>query len=245
MSNINKEQAINNKRTIKFTQKQAALTLQKCRFFILKSLFSFSLLYMMRLKVLVLGNSFVARLGRDISSNKFPSLVPDLCLSQISVFGIQWWVIQGLITDSRDRLRQELLSFPPDLVILQIGGNDIDKEDFDPAAFSKDLDFLTYLLQSHYYIYNIVVYETFPRLKTRTISLSHYENSRVLLNRMANCFSQYATGTSVNIYVWLHSQSITTTKSYFACDGVHLNAAGTLRYFKSLREIVLKFYPSA
>jgi lysophospholipase L1-like esterase len=88
----------------------------------------------MPLKVLVLGHSFVRRLETDIINQVHPVLSPKLGLVNKDVV-VQYLRFSGgnifsLLDDPHNRLDATLRAFPADVIILQIGGNDIDHKEF-------------------------------------------------------------------------------------------------------------------
>ena len=192
--------------------------------------------------VLVLGHSFVARLWNDIRFNHDPShLHHNFGLAQATVrfLGFRSGVIQTLIEDVHDRLRQEMLQHSPSLVILQIGGNDIDRPDFDIEGYVRDVLYLIDLLQHHYLVLSVVVCEIFPRCSTRHIPCHEYQEIK---DRITLDLNSELSHTS-NACLWRHREGLMTRDEYSLVDGVHLNQAGTRRFYRSLRGIVMQFFP--
>jgi len=74
-----------------------------------------------------------------------------------------------------DRLRQEMLQHPSSLVILQIGGNYIDRPEFDIEGWVRDVLYLIDFLQHHYRVHYVVVCKIFPRFSTRHIPCHEYQ----------------------------------------------------------------------
>ena len=84
-------------------------------------------------RVLVLGHSFIARLQQDIVRRKDPSLVPNFGLShegvRVRFLGFRGGNIDTLLSEKYRLIQSEISRYPPDMVILQIGGNDLDTKD--------------------------------------------------------------------------------------------------------------------
>ena len=84
----------------------------------------------MPLKVLVLGHSFVRRLETDIINQVHPVLSPNLDVV-VQYLGFSGGNNFSLLDDPHIRLDATLRAFPANVIILQIGGNDIDQKKFD------------------------------------------------------------------------------------------------------------------
>jgi len=128
---------------------------------------------------------------------------------------------------------------PPSLVILQIGGNDIDRPDFDIEGYVRDVLYLIGLLQHHYLVQYVVVCEIFPRISTRHIPCHEYQEIKDRITLDLNLELSHTS----NACLWRHREGLMTSDEYILVDGVHLNQAGTRRFYRSLRGIVMQFFP--
>ena len=98
-----------------------------------------------------------------------------LAQATVRFLGFRGGVIQTLIEDVHDRLRQEMLHHPSSLVILQIGGNDIDRPEFDIEGQVRHVLYLIDFLQHHYLVHYVDVCKIFPRFSTRHIPCHEYQ----------------------------------------------------------------------
>lgn len=107
-------------------------------------------------RVLVLGHSFIKRLHRDILNRWYPNLVQHLNLRQAGVIvklvGLSGGTIDTLLEDEENRVRKAMLRFSPDIVILQIGGNDLDVVTFDMSGYMEKVCQFIGILQTTYLV---------------------------------------------------------------------------------------------
>ncbi|CAC5423238.1 unnamed protein product [Mytilus coruscus] len=193
--------------------------------------------------VLVLGHSFVARLGNDVS--RIPSLRPDFEIDQAVVhcLGFRGGVVGHLIEDTSGKLHHELHTFRPEMVILQIGGNDIDnKQNYHPQVYMESVKHFITKLQTVYQVQKVVLCEIFPRRKVRQTDVDFYNEEKDMLNRELD--SHYSVRhPSPGVVFWYHRGGITSSEGYFDKHGVHLNDEGTKRFYFSIRRAIGSIYP--
>ncbi|CAG2184538.1 unnamed protein product [Mytilus edulis] len=193
--------------------------------------------------VLVVGHSFVTRLGNDVYT--IPSLRPDFGLDQAEVhcLGFGGGVISTLIKDESRRLNGKLRSFRPEMVILQIGGNDIDQEDYHPQVYMESVKHFITKLQTEYQVQKVVLCEIFPRLKVRHTDVDFYNEEKDKLNRELDAHYSVRHA-SPDVVFWYHRGGITSSARYFKkVDRVHLNEDGTKRFYFSIRRAIGSIYP--
>ncbi|VDI68230.1 Hypothetical predicted protein [Mytilus galloprovincialis] len=189
----------------------------------------------MSTRVLVLGHSFIKRLHRGILNRWYPNLVQHLNLRQAGVIvrllGLSGGNIDILLKDKQNRARKAMLKFPPDIVILQIGGNDLDVVTFDMSGYMEKVCQFIGILQTTYLVKKVVLCEIFPRIKLRKKEICPYvyHHGKYLIDQYF--YLSLADHPSVNF--WYHKSRLTAQKKLFLFDGIHLNVEGTRRFFKS------------
>ena len=192
--------------------------------------------------VLVLGHSFVARLGDDVLSDH--KLKPDFDLRHVHVrcMGLRGGNIFTLLDDDKHRLDIELKTNHPILVVSKIGENDIDCRGFDEEIYKSSVRHFIFQLQTLYQVEKIALCEIFPRLRTRSVSVDNYHAVKDRINRDLMVHYSVDNPTS-NVVFWFHRGGITTTADYFCHDKVHLNKEGTYKFYHSIRRVINYCYP--
>ena len=66
---------------------------------------------------------------------------------------------------------QLLRAFPANVIILQIGGNDIDQKEFDILLHKASVQHLIFRLQELYQVNKVVICGMYPRFKLRKVKL--------------------------------------------------------------------------
>ncbi|CAC5358514.1 unnamed protein product [Mytilus coruscus] len=194
----------------------------------------------MSTRVLVLGHSFIKRLYKDILNRWKPNLVQHLNLRhagvQVRFLGFPGGNIDRLLEDEQNRLRQEMIRFPPDIVVLQIGGNDLDSKKIDMSVYMEKVSRFIGILQTTYLVKKVVVCEIFPRLflRAKTCPIV-YHHGKYLIDQ----YFYLSLADQPSVSFWHHKSRLTAQEKLFMSDGVHLNVEGTRRFFKSLRGAVM------
>jgi len=190
-----------------------------------------------RFRVIIFGHSYVRRLNDFInSSTRFGHYRPGLtgtnlqlaqcCVSFLGVSGLNLTRIQ-----QSDNLLAEIAAFRPDLIILQIGGNDLCKSFNSAGAVASDIlklaSFLHQCNQCRVFISQLI-----PRFNCPA-----YYNSKV-----QDCNFHLATYLAPNngpIRLWKHRGIWNSTRWLYNRDGVHFNDDGEFKLFNSYRAATL------
>jgi lysophospholipase L1-like esterase len=75
------------------------------------------------------------------------------------------WNIFSLLDDPHNMLDATLRAFPADVIILQIGGNDIDHKEFDISLYKATVRHLIFRLQELYHVNKVVICENYISLQ--------------------------------------------------------------------------------
>lgn len=177
-------------------------------------------------RVLILGHSFIRRLREFLASHV--SLNTNFLLAEYCE--IKWHGIGGrTVSKVRDFDLGIVEIFRPDIVILQLGSNDL--VDGDPLSIASAIEDLVTLLHDSFQVKRVCVCQTLYRVSSpaynqRVRDLIKY--LKVLLEPLP--YSLY----------WKHRGFWNSTVGLYSGDGVHLNARGHYRLYRSLRGAVLR-----
>ena len=118
--------------------------------------------------------------------------------------------------------------FAPDILILQLGTNDLSL--LDPLVVGSSIEELVTVLQDTYNVKLICVCQTLlgsdPVFNARVRAFNKY--LKTFLEALPYVFS------------WGHRGFWNASQRFLARDGVHLNRQGQYKFFRSLRGAVLK-----
>lgn len=181
--------------------------------------------------VLVWGHSLIRRLEEYCDGQAFAhNLGFRLDSHRVHVVGYSGGTI--------DRLRRhidDVYFYRPDLICLQIAGNDLSRPDQTPDVVLTNLTALVEQLFGARFVKYVVVLELFPRQKTRLhkgdVVISVY-NTRVA--EVNSKLRDTLTG-SVFCKFWRHDR-MTDLNNLYDSDGVHFVAQHP--YFKSVRGVL-------
>ena len=179
-------------------------------------------------KVLILGHSFIRRL-RDFIIRNRPTY--NLNFNINTPVTIHWHGVGGRTIDKVRRFDlTEVERFKPDVVILQIGTNDLTRRRSSPASVGSAIEDLVCLLHNEYGVRLICVGQTVKRHPVGAFNA----NVKIL--------AQYLQGVleplPFAIY-WTHRGFWRASRSYLSYDGVHLNTEGQHKLYRSVRGAVL------
>jgi len=180
-------------------------------------------------RILVLGHSFIHRLQAFIvRSNLIPNNF-SLDSAVIRLYGVGGRTVAKVVAYDLDVVR----SFKPDIVILQLGTNDLVAQA--PQTVGSSIEELVRLLHDDLGVQYIGVCQVLRRcpppvrvtdFNTRVQKLHRY--LQVVLGPLPFCF------------YWKHIGFWNPSSNLFLRDGVHLNDLGLFRFHRSLRGAVLK-----
>ena len=184
-----------------------------------------------RKNVLVWGHSLVRRLHQYCDDTTGPNLGFKHDSHKVHLVGYP-----GGTIDTLTRHFDDILYYRPDVVCLQIAGNDLSRPDKTPDVVLRPLIELIERLFGVPFVKYVVVFELFPRLKTRShkgdVEVPLY-NSRV---SEFNCKLRSALSDSLFCKFWRHDR-MSNLERLLDSDGVHFRHQHP--YFKSVRGGVL------
>lgn len=148
---------------------------------------------------------------------------------------IAWWGVRGLKwADFRHSIQtQVLLSSPPSIIIIHLGGNDLTSISLIKLKKVIESD-ITYLRDAFPQT-TLIWVDILPRRVWRgALTLKPIESKRKRVNRQGRQIVKLS-GKSDTI-----SPDIDTETNFFRDDGVHLNAVGLEFYLFHLKESIIK-----
>ena len=172
-------------------------------------------------RVLILGHSFIRRLREFLASHV--SLNTDFLLAEYCE--IKWHGIGGRTVSTVRAFDQRIVEiFRPDLVILQLGSNDLVHGD--PLSIASGIEDLVTLLHDSFQVTRICVCQSLYRVS----GAAYYQRVRDLIKYLKVLLESLP----YSAY-WKHRGFWNSTVGLYSGDGVHLNAHGHYRLYRSLR----------
>jgi len=180
-------------------------------------------------RVLILGHSFIRRLHEFV---RLPSNALREDFDITIPMNLRWYGIGGRTVAKVIRYDLER-QFSPDIVILQLGTNDVSDRSIRSAlTVGSQLEDFTKLLLLHeqFGVTVVCVCQTILRenahLNVRMRTLTDY--LRVFLQPLPFAF------------YWRHRGFWRTTQSFLLHEGVHLNQRGQFKLYRSLRRALIQ-----
>ena len=176
-------------------------------------------------KILILGHSFIRRLEYFVAAN--PNLNHQFLLTALATF--KWHGVGGrTVAKTMQYDLPVVASFAPDIVILQLGTNDLSR--LDPLVVGSAIEELVTILHDTYNVKLVCVCQTLlgsnPVFNARVRALNSYV--KTFLEALPYSF------------FWGHRGFWNSSQRFLARDGVHLNRQGQYKFFRSLRGAVLR-----
>lgn len=182
-------------------------------------------------KVLILGHSFVRRLQSDLRSNFDTRASVDFGFR-----GTTTVYMHGIGGRTVSKLQKHDLSvvssLSPDIVILEIGTNDLSFSK--PEVVGSNIEELVRLLLDHFSVRVIVVCHVTSRAKSHAIK-SNFNDKTAILNQYTRVVLEQFSP----VLCWTHRGFTNTSVTPFLPDGVHFNYTGQYILYRSYRGAIL------
>ena len=180
--------------------------------------------------VLLFGHSFIKRLGQFMENDNVCFNIPCVNVYLKGYGGLK------LKDDSHGRLHKNDARFSrSDIVVLDIGSNDLCDPFYDPATFVRD--YISYAQYLHFGldVQCVVLCQLLPR---KTVPDQGY-NDRVV---HVNLLLEQELSRLSQVHFWKHRAGLwNASEDIYTPDGVHLSvSSGIPRYLRSLRDCVLR-----
>ena len=188
----------------------------------------------LRPKAVILGHSFVRRLRDDLRKNFDVRASASFALdSSLEVFllGTGGLTVERLVPQHLGKLKSIL----PDIVILEIGTNDLGQS-CRPEVVGSSIDDLVLFLREELKVKVVGVCLVIPRKlrKTKLPDLQFKVAMDILNQYLRVVLEGYSFA-----FVWEHRQ-LGSAKDVISMDGVHVNVKGQYLLYRSYRGALLK-----
>lgn len=187
--------------------------------------------------VLVLGHSYISRLNHFISRDPTRD---NLALEKSSVLSFMFDVGHdnqpGNVFSASSQL-DLVWELSPDAVVLDLGSNDLCNSGSTPETTTMAIIDLALRISRIPGVRHVLTCEIIPRLfvpKWKPHYNAHVHETNRLLAKSLECLP--------NVHFWRHRSFSTIPRKFFSQDGKHLNEAGMLRYYRTIRGAVMKAY---
>jgi lysophospholipase L1-like esterase len=179
-------------------------------------------------EVLILGHSFVKRLFFDLQRGFDPRAHSDFRLkdrAHVRMFGVGGRTVQKLLKHDLHVLSES----STDIVILEIGTNDL--SDDDPSLVAAAIEVLVRLLHDRFKVKVICVCLVIPRRAPCAFNdkvAEFNQEIRVLLDPLTF------------VFCWIHKGFYNHSRQLLLSDGVHVDPLGQYLLYRSYRGAILK-----
>ncbi|XP_069104316.1 uncharacterized protein [Argopecten irradians] len=182
--------------------------------------------------VLILGHSFVRRLRDDLTGS-WTNLGFDIDSVRVHCIGKGGSRVRDL-----PFMSSSISEIQPKIVLLQIGGNDLDSTDHDCVAerLPNDLISVAQWLRAGFGVGQVGIMQLFYRTRTRSVPVDIYNRAVDSVNDRVKMMCEEAQG----CFYWRHKGLKTAALLCLKQDGVHLSPAGLRKFKFSLRGAVLQ-----
>ena len=138
-----------------------------------------------------------------------------------------------LATIRETEVVRDLLAFQPQICVLLLGGNDIDREDISPKFIAKEIEDLSKFLESRTGG-KCMIYGLNNRTLPRGITAKSYKAKRNSINKLLKqTWSEYCKERFHHTHL---------TDDHLKWDGIHLNDKGNFHLKTRIIADVVKFY---
>ena len=184
-------------------------------------------------RVLVLGHSFVRRL-QEFAAQTRSGGTYDLNLELSRVCSVFFHGIGGRTVDKTIKYDlAKIRSTAPNIVILELGSNDLCDKDSDPESIALSIVALAELLRTDLKLRFVVVCEVIARLKE---PFCGYNQKAAQTNGHLRESLRETPATKC----WQHRGLIQPShNAVYAPDGIHLNSMGNKALYRSYRGAIL------
>lgn len=190
------------------------------------------------MKTVIIGHSFVRDLGIYVAQSISRSNL-NLSLSERSV---EIWGRGGLLLSNLRSYWASVINTAPDVVLLDIGGNDIDCGRLPINVLATHLLSFCRLLLTEYRVKVVVILEVPYRAR---VCRGHWRSARQLNDAIhrfnSMCLSMCNSFPGQRVRFWHHVGLVDGWQQYLKRDGVHLNKLGMAKYYRSVRSATIRF----
>ncbi|CAG2213335.1 unnamed protein product [Mytilus edulis] len=184
-------------------------------------------------RAVVFGHSFIRRLNDFVLCNKhngWSNLSLDERDILVNLFGSGGGTVrQGPKCMFQPCLLKVIADDKPDVVFLQVGGNDIKHDSVDPKLLARDITSFAEFIIDGYDVKHVIVGQLLQRFNA-----NRPYNYNEIVNEV-NTHVKLIIKNIDKLSFWHHRGMWSDSESLIANDGVHLNKKGTLKFANSIR----------
>lgn len=193
-----------------------------------------------KIHVALVGSSYLKHLEEDIQHNVYldgeVDMLSDFGLEQITthfVCGSGW-----LLADVKQQ-EENIMFCKPDIIVLQIGGNDLCRFGTLPESLADQLLEVASHLRIVTGAKSVIIGHITRRVIGRYITSLSEQSQFELARHKANKYLEVVSAEHESIKFWKHRGFEESQYDILAADGVHFNVVGQARFYKSLRGAIL------
>ena len=177
-----------------------------------------------KMKEVVLGHSFIKRLRRWMRSNGRGMSTRK---HDVHLYGVGGRIIAKTYYNDLKVVRRKR----PDVVFLQVGGNDILK-DSSPTLILVQMKRLVSVLLEKYHVSTVIVGSVFCRRKPWGSSRRAYDRKKQKINKFVS--KEFSTSKRGKTSFFFPHKFF--KEKYFARDGIHLNQDGNRCFYNNIKK---------
>ena len=195
----------------------------------------------MAIPVLMVGHSFTKRLAKhmkEVGKQNFD--VPGVALT------VHTYCKGGAKLDfvQSPETRAKVASLQPRVLVIDIGTNDLDDPQVRPETLANQLFNYAEFLHFGYSVDHVVLLPVLPRFRGKFQSqLPDFAGKVERFNAVLRALCKECVQAGGGVHFWSHKR-INTLLPSLVMDGVHLNKAGMVRYYYSVR-LAVKLFANA
>ena len=183
-------------------------------------------------KVLIFGDSFVRRLKSDLIANFEQRASRDFGLSGSAITYMHGVGGQRTVPKLRRHDLRLLSRILPDIVILEIGTNDL--SNWNPEVVGSEIEELVRSLLEQISLRIVGVCHVTPRDNHHALN-RNFNAKALILKQYVRVVLEHVE----HVFCWTHKGFANHSVTPFLSDGVHLNPVGQYNLYRSYRGAIL------
>ena len=189
--------------------------------------------------LMLIGNSHITRYQRYLTTRYNDNVFQLSDSADVNTPIIFHGISGGQVTNSAHvrSLGRAIAVHRPKCLIMQIGGNDLDRQGLNNEIVEEvifKLCSLAKLWLEQYHLTNIVIAQLLPRFRTRHVPHPVYND----FVKQGNALLKQELSSSGQIRYW-RLKGLKQSQREVYCDGVHMNNVGFAKYHKNIRGAVI------
>ena len=187
-------------------------------------------------RVLIVGHSFVRRIDQFLSQKYIGfnhNFTLDRSLQHVKLVGKG-----GASVDDILPMFLANIDFSPQIVVIDIATNDLHSNTLPPHKLAQQVFNITKRLISRHGVQRVIVLEALPRTQFGLYGAPPSFNTKVAQYNTMIKNLVVQTGNAGLVCFWFH-KGLPSQIHKFILDGCHFNQDGLLKYYRSIRRIII------